>query len=136
MSPSLDTDVRLRNFRMHGALLTPTVGFLLLASLVAVAFSSQLRYLRERAKSKAIAEKTGHGVSSEDDGEHALLPLVGILSGVFFPFMGPYVGLERQNIASQIATAVADAELDDRGETPVYASSINLFVYIKNSINR
>ena len=96
----------------------------------------KLRYLRERAKSKAIAEKTGHINNACEKEEHALLPIVGILSGVFFPFMGPYVSLERQNIAEQLATVVADQELDDRGESPVYASSINLFVYIKNSINR
>jgi len=94
----------------------------------------KMRRLRERDKKKALAEKTGDKTPQVD--EHALLPIIGILSGVFLPFMGPYVALERQNLEEQLATVVGDKDLDNRGEMPVFTSSINLFVYMKNSINR
>ncbi|GMH52959.1 hypothetical protein TL16_g01345 [Triparma laevis f. inornata] len=60
----------------------------------------KMRYLRERAKKKAIAEKTGDTTPQVD--EHALLPIQGMLSGVFHPYMGPYVALERQNLEEQV----------------------------------
>ena len=59
-----------------------------------------------------------------------------MLSGCFDNFMAPYVALERQNMPEQLSTTAADATIDTRGELPVFTSSVNLFVYMKNSINR
>jgi len=94
----------------------------------------KLRYARERAKQKAITAKTGGGDSGKE--EHALLPLVGMMSGVFLPFMGPYVLLEKQNLEEIIQKAVSDKTTDQRGDIPVFTSAVNFFVYIKNSFRR
>jgi hypothetical protein len=59
-----------------------------------------------------------------------------MLSSCFDNFMTPYVLLERQNMAEQLASTVVDEKTDNRGDLPVFTSSVNLFVYMKNSINR
>ena len=94
----------------------------------------KLRYAREKAKQVAIKLKTGDTSPPEED--HALLPLVGMLSGSFMPFMGPYVALEKSNIEELLQKAKEDKATDQRGELPVFTSAVNFFVYIKNSINR
>ena len=62
--------------------------------------------------------------------------IIGIASSVFDPYMEPYVSLERQNMTEQISKAAKDSTVDSRGELPVFTSSTDLFVYIKNSITR
>jgi len=98
----------------------------------------KLRYARERARKKSMANKTGTVAlsPSNDRTEDALLPINGMLSASFDNFMEPYVSLERQNMEEQLASTVADTEIDTRGDLPVFTSSVKLFVYMKNSINR
>eukprot|EP00520_Triparma_pacifica_P006346 CAMPEP_0118656486 /NCGR_PEP_ID=MMETSP0785-20121206/13513_1 /TAXON_ID=91992 /ORGANISM="Bolidomonas pacifica, Strain CCMP 1866" /LENGTH=779 /DNA_ID=CAMNT_0006549345 /DNA_START=237 /DNA_END=2573 /DNA_ORIENTATION=- len=95
----------------------------------------KLRYARERAKQKSLSAKTGVD-TAESKEEYALLPLGGMLSGVFLPFMGPYCQLEKQNLDELLQKAVTDTETDQRGDLPVFTSAVNLFVYVKNSITR
>ncbi|GMH59891.1 hypothetical protein TrRE_jg13419 [Triparma retinervis] len=94
----------------------------------------KLRYARERAKRQSLSDKTGGKQTDKED--HALLPLRGMLSGVFLPFMGPYCQLEKQNLEELLQKAVADTETDQRGDLPVFTSAVSLFVYMKNSIIR
>ena len=63
-------------------------------------------------------------------------PLVGVSSGTFDGFMGPYIALEEQNMDEQLVEFTSQREVDTRGELPVFTSSTALFVYIKNSITR
>ena len=66
-----------------------------------------------------------------------LPPIVAVLSDVFVSSMGPYLSLERHNMSNLISSALADGTVDHRGtELPVFTSSMALFVYIKNSVNR
>jgi len=60
--------------------------------------------------------------------------LLGLASGAFDNFMGPYVALEREQLDEQIAQAASDLSVDTRGELPVFVSSTDLFLYIKKSI--
>jgi len=62
--------------------------------------------------------------------------VLGLASGAFDNFMGPYIALEREQLDEQIAQAASDLSVDTRGELPVFVSSTNLFLYIKNSITR
>jgi hypothetical protein len=50
--------------------------------------------------------------------------------------MGPYISLEREQLDEQINQAASDLSVDTRGELPVFVSSTNIFLYIKNSITR
>jgi hypothetical protein len=63
-------------------------------------------------------------------------PLIGVASNAFENFMSPYIALEEQNMDEQLRGASSDATVDSRGELPVFTSSTNLFLYIKNSITR
>jgi len=62
--------------------------------------------------------------------------IIGIASSVFDPYLEPYVSLEQQNMSQQIAKAGKDNSVASRGEHPVFTSSTDLFVYMKNSITR
>ncbi|CAM9146270.1 unnamed protein product [Choristocarpus tenellus] len=87
----------------------------------------------------AALSADGEGV--KDDELQVLLPsIIGLLSGVFDPFMGPYIALERRNLddlinAASKTTGSAD-DIDRDGKLPVFSTSVNIFVYIKNSIQR
>lgn len=80
----------------------------------------------------------GEGV--RDDEEGSLTPIIGILSGVFEPFMGPYIAFERRNLDDLITAAKtvgsADDDIDRDRKLPVFSTSVNIFIYIKNSIQR
>lgn len=65
-----------------------------------------------------------------------LPPLIGIASGAFRDYMGPYIRVEEQSMDEQLAEALEDRTVDTRGERPVFISSTNLFVTIKGSITR
>lgn len=41
-----------------------------------------------------------------------VLPILGLISGVFDPFMGPYVELERRNMEEMLQKAVAEDQVD------------------------
>jgi len=62
--------------------------------------------------------------------------LSGIASTTFDDHMSPYVSLEERSMDEQLFNAASDNEVDTRGECPVFVSSTNLFIYIKNSITR
>jgi len=62
--------------------------------------------------------------------------LAGLASTTFDDHMSPYVSLEERSMDEQLHNAASDNEVDTRGERPVFVSSTNLFIYIKNSITR
>ena len=62
--------------------------------------------------------------------------LAGLASTTFDDHMSPYVSLEERSMDEQLYNAASDNEVDTRGERPVFVSSTNLFIYIKNSITR
>ena len=62
--------------------------------------------------------------------------LAGLASTTFDDHMSPYVSLEERSMDEQLFNAASDNEVDTRGERPVFVSSTNLFIYIKNSITR
>ena len=62
--------------------------------------------------------------------------LAGLASTTFDDHMSPYVSLEERSMDEQLFNAASDNEVDARGERPVFVSSTNLFIYIKNSITR
>jgi len=62
--------------------------------------------------------------------------LSGLASTTFDDHMSPYVSLEERSMDEQLYAAASDNEVDTRGERPVFVSSTNLFIYIKNSITR
>lgn len=81
----------------------------------------------------------GEGVRDEVEGP--LPPIVGMLSGVFEPFMGPYIAFERRNLddlikAAARTTGPSNDDIDRDRKLPVFSTSVNIFVYIKNSIQR
>ena len=65
-----------------------------------------------------------------------LEPLMGAASVAFDNYMSPYITLEAQSMNDELAKALEDQTVDNRGELPVFISSTNLFVYIKGSITR
>lgn len=84
----------------------------------------------------ATLSADGEGVRDEVEG--SLLPIVGMLSSVFEPFMGPYIAFERRNLDELISTAARttgpDDDIDRDRKLPVFSTSVNIFVYIKKSI--
>lgn len=87
----------------------------------------------------ATLSADGEGVREEVEG--SLPPIVGVLSGVFEPFMGPYIAFERRNLddlitAASRAAGSPDDDIDRDRKLPVFSTSVNIFVYIKNSIQR
>jgi len=63
-------------------------------------------------------------------------PLAGIASTTFDDHMSPYVALEERSMDEQLHAASLDNMVDTRGDRPVFVSSTNLFIYMKNSITR
>ncbi|CAM9322492.1 unnamed protein product [Hapterophycus canaliculatus] len=87
----------------------------------------------------ATLSANGEGVTDEVEG--ALPEIIGMLSGVFEPFMGPYIAFERRNLDDLIKAAArtvgpSDHDIDRDRKLPVFSTSVNIFVYIKNSIQR
>ncbi|KAL3775457.1 hypothetical protein HJC23_000606 [Cyclotella cryptica] len=63
-------------------------------------------------------------------------PLVGIASVTFDDHMSPYVALEERTMDELLHAAQSDNTVDTRGDRPVFVSSTNLFIYMRNSITR
>lgn len=63
-------------------------------------------------------------------------PLAGIASTIFDEHMLSYVALEERSMEEQLKAAATDNTVDTRGERPVFVSSTNLFIYMKNSLTR
>lgn len=87
----------------------------------------------------ATLSADGEGVRDELDGSFP--QIIGLLSGVFDNFMGPYIAFERRNLDDLISPASraptsADEDIDRDGKLPVFSTSVNIFVYIKKSVQR
>lgn len=87
----------------------------------------------------ATLSADGEGVRDELEGSFPAI--IGLLSGVFDPFMGPYIAFERRNLDDLISAAsrtpsAADDDIDRDRKLPVFSSSVNIFVYMKNSVQR
>lgn len=118
----------------------------------------RIKYERKMKRNQRGAKKGGAGgggggdfFSDRDDGAEEpesddvaraaeevvpVRPLLGVSSSAFDNYMSPYISLEEQNMDEQLVEATSDVAVDSRGELPVFTSSTNLFVYIKNSIAR
>ena len=86
----------------------------------------------ERRKRIGKESSTPAAMSSEGP----VASLSGLASTTFDDHMSPYVSLEERSMDEQLFNAASDNEVDARGERPVFVSSTNLFIYIKNSITR
>ena len=71
-----------------------------------------------------------------NDVQVTVRPLMKVASISFEKYMIPYIALEEQNMDEQLKESALDTAVDARGELPVFTSSTNLFLYIKNSITR
>ena len=81
----------------------------------------------------AVQKEENGKASTEQDSVDRLL---GVASGAFDKYMGPYIALEEQSMDEQLVQALEDRTVDTRGELPVFTTSTKLFVYIKGSITR
>jgi hypothetical protein len=77
----------------------------------------------------AAAEKAAKALEEDK-------PVLGLLSTVFDPFMGPYVLLERKNMDEMMKKVSAEEQVDRDGALPVLSSSVHMFAYIKTSVRR
>jgi hypothetical protein len=94
------------------------------------------------SSTKSSVVTTGEdALFSTDDGmapteNVSVEPLLGLASGAFDNYMGPYIALEEQSMDEQLVSALEDRTVDTRGNHPVFTTSTKLFVYIKGSITR
>ena len=58
------------------------------------------------------------------------------ISRAFEPYLQEYVALERKNMEEMIHDVMATERVDRDGPLPVFSSSVNMFVYIRNSVKR
>jgi hypothetical protein len=98
---------------------------------VAAGSAEGIRIKYARQKKAGGAEVNSSGL---DGGQVA--PLIGIASVTFDDHMSPYVALEERTMDEQLHAALSDNTVDTRGDRPVFVSSTNLFIYMKNSITR
>ena len=89
-------------------------------------------------KSKLVQlSRDGQGAQDDDDESAFLMPIVGSLSAVFDPFMGPYIEMERRELAKLMGEAQSSGEMGTvNGKLPVFGASVNVFANIKNSMKR
>jgi hypothetical protein len=78
----------------------------------------------------------GAGPHLQGGGGGPVPQLMGMASVTFDNYMSPYVALEERTMDEQLHAAVSDNTVDNRGAQPVFVSSTNLFIYMKNSITR
>lgn len=102
---------------------------------VSASSAEGIRIKYERRK-KQQTGKVANGTASGERAGGPVPPLVGIASYTFDDHMSPYVALEERAMDEQLHTAQSDNTVDTRGERPVFVSSTNLFIYMKNSITR
>ena len=99
---------------------------------VAAGSAEGIRIKYERRK--RMGSGTGRQGGSGDGGP--VPQLMGMASTIFDNYMSPYVALEERTMDEQLHAALADSTVDNRGAQPVFVSSTNLFIYMKNSITR
>jgi hypothetical protein len=85
---------------------------------------------------KRTSQGGGKMIEGGDSNVSSVSPLAGIASSVFDDHMTPYVALEERSMEEQIKAAASDDTVDARGERPIFVSSTNLFIYMKNSMLR
>jgi hypothetical protein len=90
----------------------------------------RIKYERRKKSGGAYSDSSGQSAGEE------VPPLVGIASVTFDNHMSPYVALEERTMDEQLHNALSDNTVDTRGDRPVFVSSTNLFIYMKNSITR
>ena len=100
---------------------------------VAAGSAEGIRIKYERKKKSGGAD--AH-INGRETGGEQVKPLIGIASVVFDNHMSPYVQLEERTMDEQLHNAQSDNTVDTRGDRPVFVSSTNLFIYMKNSITR
>jgi hypothetical protein len=101
-----------------------------------------------KSSDKLMYVPTDHtAISNEDEESSGFVKLAqsaiaGGITGVFDKFLGSYVLLERQNLEELLnrlsieEDTTSNEEGDESGVGNVYGSSMNMFVFIKNSIKR
>ena len=114
-----------------------TAPVLLKALQKTLTFEREITAWLERERGTVFKSATGVTKETEKgDKESTVDPLIGVASNAFEDHMGPYIALEEKSMEEQLAEALEDRTVDNRGERPVFISSTNLFVYIKGSITR
>jgi hypothetical protein len=99
------------------------------------------------APSEAAKGEAEHARGQEAEEEAVLARLATLqgdlsISGVFDDFLGPYVLLERRNLDDMLLRLSQEEDKEGAREggvasdSKVYGSSMNMFVFIKNSIKR
>jgi len=91
------------------------------------------RKAREGGKSM-FSSFAKEGTSAEV--EEKLPPIEGSLSGVFDPFMGPYIAFETKQLEEELEKVMKGEEVDDSGKLQVFSSSLSIFSSIKGSVKR
>mmetsp|Transcript_6722 Transcript_6722/g.8843 ORF Transcript_6722/g.8843 Transcript_6722/m.8843 type:complete len:874 (+) Transcript_6722:83-2704(+) len=107
------------------------------------------KYAREAAKDRQRLEderKAREGGKSmfqsfakegaAEEREEVLPTIVGQLSRVYDPFMGPYIGLETKNLEEELMKVMQGEEVESSGKLPVFSSSVSIFGYMKSSLKR
>lgn len=97
--------------------------------------------LARAAPKSMFATLSANGQGVKDEVEVSLPAIIGMLSGVFEPFMGPYIAFERRNLDDLLSAASrtsgsTDDDIDRDRKLPVFSTSVNIFAYIKNSVQR
>jgi hypothetical protein len=95
-----------------------------------------IRIKYERRKRMGGGVESGPVLPSSSPTVGSVPPLAGIASTIFDEHMLSYVALEERSMEEQLKAAAADNTVDTRGERPVFVSSTNLFIYMKNSLTR
>ena len=104
---------------------------------VAAGSAEGIRIKYERRKRTGGGGAGSHRQGAADGGSSGPVPqLMGMASVTFDNYMSPYVALEERTMDEQLHAAVSDNTVDNRGAQPVFVSSTNLFIYMKNSITR
>jgi len=100
----------------------------------------RLRYAREQKKKAAGSgggdEQAGAKKAAGSGGANARIKLKGSVSGVFDRYMMPYILLERKNMKDMMVKVRTEERVSRDAQLPVFGSSVDMFVYIKNSIRR
>lgn len=96
----------------------------------------RIKYERRKRMGGGAGSNRQGGSSSSGGGGGPVPQLMGIASVTFDNYMSPYVALEERTMDEQLHAALADTTVDTRGAQPVFVSSTNLFIYMKNSITR
>lgn len=95
-----------------------------------------IRIKYERRKRMGGGVDSGPAPPSSSPTVGYVPPLAGIASTIFDEHMLSYVALEERSMEEQLKAAATDNTVDTRGERPVFVSSTNLFIYMKNSLTR